>query len=216
VTRLTHWKFARKNACPDLKGHGRYLRFEGGKHHTPGRVRIAGGMTALCDRCRLPLDARMAPIVIGASTWFDARAHAQRPHLRGDRRAGRGPPALGGYGRREVPDAEAGRGARGAGVSAQPSPAEPLWRRALLAREMVRMREENRGADARRVLHRMLRNAGQPVSLVAIRNWSRAAQGHAYLWAFAWSLGQENLPVPEFVERAPRARPSSWKKAVGE
>jgi hypothetical protein len=102
-------------------------------------------------------------------------------------------------------------------MSAHPSQlTEPLWRRALLGREMARMREENRGADSRRVLHRMLRQVGQGVSLVAIRNWSRTAQGNAYLWAYARLLGREDLPVPEFIERAPRARPSSWKKAVGE
>jgi hypothetical protein len=44
------------------------------------------------------------------------------------------------------------------------------------------------------------------VSLVVIRNWSRAAQGNAYLWAYAISLGHEDLPVPEFIASAPKAR----------
>ena len=76
---------------------------------------------------------------------------------------------------------------------------DPLWRRALLRRELDHLAATNRGALSRLALGRLLRGAGYPVSLVALHRWSRARQGEAYLWACARMLGREDLPAPEWL-----------------
>jgi hypothetical protein len=76
---------------------------------------------------------------------------------------------------------------------------EPLWRRALRARAVERIKEQNRSARSRLALQRLLARAHFDVSLVVIHQWSRPMQGEAYLWALAYVEGREDLPPPGFL-----------------
>ena len=87
-------------------------------------------------------------------------------------------------------------------MSALPSPCEPVWRSALVGRERAKVHARSCGARARLVLAELLRRAGYDVSLVTIHGWSRAAQGSAYLWAFAFLHGREDVPAPPYVVEA--------------
>jgi hypothetical protein len=78
------------------------------------------------------------------------------------------------------------------------SPGTELWQRATVrrAREAA---PRNYGARARLVLWRLLADAGHPTSLVTIATWPRAWQGDAYLWAYAFVNGREDMPPPAFL-----------------
>jgi hypothetical protein len=71
-----------------------------------------------------------------------------------------------------------------------------LWQRALFARAKALSIERNRGARARLALVALLRRCQQDVDLVTVHTWSRALQGHAYLWGVAYLAGREDLPPP--------------------
>ena len=81
---------------------------------------------------------------------------------------------------------------------------EPLWRRALVGRAKVLQDSHNRTALSRLVLARLLEQAGHPVSIVAVRTWSRPMQGAAYCWATAFRAGREDVPPPSCVYEASR------------
>jgi hypothetical protein len=83
--------------------------------------------------------------------------------------------------------------------SPKPLPPPALWARALYRRERERIARKNWGANARVVLVRMLRRAMVDVDLVQVHRWSRAQQGRAYLWAWAFLNGREDLPPPAFL-----------------
>jgi len=71
--------------------------------------------------------------------------------------------------------------------------------RALVGKERRRLEVTNRAANSRLALVEILRKAKVEVSLVTVRNWSRARQGQAYLWAYARLLGREDVPRPEWM-----------------
>ena len=87
-------------------------------------------------------------------------------------------------------------------MSAAPLLGAPLWSRALGERSARLVDRTNRGARARLALQAILERAGYRVPLVTIHTWSRHAQGRAYLWAWAFVEGREDLPAPDFVEQA--------------
>jgi hypothetical protein len=72
------------------------------------------------------------------------------------------------------------------------SATEPLWRRATRCRRLG----TNRTVRAIATLVLILRKAGEDVSFVEVRNWPRALQGDAYLWAIDKLSGTKNVRPP--------------------
>jgi hypothetical protein len=70
-------------------------------------------------------------------------------------------------------------------------------------REIERARAFPRqGYAARLALFRLLVRACHAVPLPTIGAWTREEQGAAYLWAYAFTSGREDLPPPRHVAEA--------------